>query len=192
MPSGKQFKNEVDISGVSSPHSSPVPICDDLADGSEGFSSFCMPATVTAFQVATMKSQNFCAYHKLNGKLIKLNETVSKVAYLYVSPADTKKLSRKDKLKLYADGVRDLHIHKQYEGRLKCEYVGTKSIKVSRFRKYDTEVSYNWVWWIFALCVIIIFGCLIYYFRCQKVVITTEKPETSTAFDNPPEDFIVW
>ena len=157
----------------------PVPICGDTE--SEGSSAFCMPATVTAFQVANMRSCNLCAYHKLDGKLVKLSETVSKVAYLYVSPGDTKKLSRKDKHRLYADGVRDLHIHKQYEGRLKCEYVGTKSISVPR-RTCETS-STNWVWWILAVCIVIIFGCVVYYLR--KNTSKTSKYTDSEHLEDP-------
>lgn len=175
MPTNKRIRAEP-----------PVPIC----DGSDNSSSFCMPSTVTAFQVANMRSCEFCAYHKIDGKLVKLNEAVSKIAYLYVSPTDSKKLTRKDKLTLYKDGVRDLHVHKQYEGRLKCEYVGTKTIKEPiSIKARDTPGT--WIWWIVAVFAVIVFGCLIYYFRNFR---TTESVKTVSHIAEPkiPDDPIVW
>lgn len=141
---------------------SPIPICESSSD-LEASTSFCIPASVNDFQLCTMKSCNLCAYQKIDDKILQINNIKSTVAYLYISPTDTKKLNRKDKVRLAADGVRNLHIYKQYSGQLRCEYVGTKSIQ-------ETTIKFEspWIWWIVFWIIVIIFGYLTYYWRTNQ------------------------
>ena len=138
----------------------PIPVCGSSNDSDDSV-SFCVPASVNDFQLCTIKSCNLCAYHKIDGKLVKLSQITAPVAYLYISPNDTEKLNKKDKVKLYTAGVRKLHIHKQYVGKLRCEYVGTKSIKSHKIKSRNLET--NWIWWIVLFFIVIIFGYLTYY-----------------------------
>jgi predicted nucleic acid-binding Zn ribbon protein len=126
----------------------PIPVCDEDNSG-----SFCMPSVVTGVQAASLKRSQFCVYYKVDGKLQKLNTVRSTTAYLYVSPQDSRKLTAKECGILYVDGVKELHIYKQSEGKLKCKYVKTKEILRPESK---TKHDYSIVIWV-VLALILIF-----------------------------------
>jgi len=154
----------------------PVPLCEDNDESSLSV-SFCMPASITAFQMANMKTYDFCVYHKIDNKIIKLNDNTCEKAYLYISPADKEKLTTRQKNKLYQDGVKELYIYKQREGSLRCEHVDTKMLKEKKNNDSSWIIETSFCLLVFF---IIVFLMIMALWQCNPKTIKNQTIKNQT------------
>jgi len=134
----------------------------DFCDMSSS-SSLCTPACINNYQINNMTRCDKCVYHKKDGKIKKINENESEQAYLYISPDESNKISKKALNKIAKSGVRELFIYKQQTDSLRCEHLDTMILEEFEEQEEEKE-EIDWLFYFFIFLVFIIFASLIFYY----------------------------